>query len=482
MNESNHNIVMLPTSKLYHHPKNPRDDYKDVDELADSIRIMGVLQNLTVVPYSEVDHADANVSDPTDAYIVIIGNRRLEGAWKAQVETVPCVISDMDYKAQVMTMAAENMLRTDLTPYAQAQHFQLMLDLGESVESVAQKTGFSTTTVRTRIKLLDLDPKKFAKAESRGASMTEYLKLNQLTNPELKNKVLDSIGTANFKNELEKAMTEEKKQKYFEDAKIEVAAFATKIDSKDEVENITYHCCYGTWNMRPVEKPADSDTVKYYYVVSNKDINLYRECVKTDEDLAREAENARRAAEAKREELEVKELVKRLFDLRADFIYSVTSSKAKKNFPLIAAFLAKAILRRDEDAGYYYSQQRKADIPTLSSLLEVSYDEQKKELDEDALAEELRTNSEYAMLCFAYSMWDKENQSYIHRQWDYEAKKWRNEYQANDSLDEIYSFLEALGYVMSDEEKMLQNGNHPIFDPMPEEEPPASSDTPEEQS
>jgi len=50
------NIIMLPVSKLYHHPDNPRIAYDDIEELSDSIRSMGILQNLTVVPYSAQDH------------------------------------------------------------------------------------------------------------------------------------------------------------------------------------------------------------------------------------------------------------------------------------------------------------------------------------------------------------------------------------------------------------------------------------------
>ena len=44
----------------------------------------------------------------------------------------------------------------------------LMLDMGDTVEDIAEKSGFSATTVRRRVKLLELDKDKFKKSEERG--------------------------------------------------------------------------------------------------------------------------------------------------------------------------------------------------------------------------------------------------------------------------------------------------------------------------
>ena len=43
-------IVMIPVDRLMHHPENPRKDLGDLQELSDSIKVRGILQNLTVVP------------------------------------------------------------------------------------------------------------------------------------------------------------------------------------------------------------------------------------------------------------------------------------------------------------------------------------------------------------------------------------------------------------------------------------------------
>lgn len=129
------------------HPNNVRKTYNDIEELAESIKAKGILQNLTVVP------------DPQEPgkYLTVIGNRRLTAARMAGLETVPCIVSDMDEKEQTSVMLLENIQRSDLTVYEQAQGFQMMLDLGETEDTIAEKTGFSKKTVRHRLNIAKLD-------------------------------------------------------------------------------------------------------------------------------------------------------------------------------------------------------------------------------------------------------------------------------------------------------------------------------------
>lgn len=110
------------------HPNNVRKTYNDIEELAESIKAKGILQNLTVVP------------DPQEPgkYLTVIGNRRLTAARMAGLETVPCIVSDMDEKEQTSVMLLENIQRSDLTVYEQAQGFQMMLDL-EKQRTQSQK-------------------------------------------------------------------------------------------------------------------------------------------------------------------------------------------------------------------------------------------------------------------------------------------------------------------------------------------------------
>lgn len=51
----NTNVTMIPVAQLHPHPDNPRKDFGDITELTASIKVNGVLQNLTVVPRANPD-------------------------------------------------------------------------------------------------------------------------------------------------------------------------------------------------------------------------------------------------------------------------------------------------------------------------------------------------------------------------------------------------------------------------------------------
>ena len=57
-------------------------------------------------------------------------------------------------------MLLENIQREDLTIQEQAQGFQMMLDLGDTEDQIAEKTGFSKSTVRHRLNIAKLDQEK----------------------------------------------------------------------------------------------------------------------------------------------------------------------------------------------------------------------------------------------------------------------------------------------------------------------------------
>lgn len=109
-------VVEIKLEQLKIHPKNVRKEYEGIEELAQSIKENGIMQNLTVVPDSE----DAG------KYLVVIGNRRLTAARQAGIETAPCVIiEDMSDRDQVTTMLTENMNRKDLKIYEEAAAIQM---------------------------------------------------------------------------------------------------------------------------------------------------------------------------------------------------------------------------------------------------------------------------------------------------------------------------------------------------------------------
>ena len=104
-------IQDIAIEQLDIHPQNVRKVYTDIDELAESIKARGVMQNLTVVPNP----------DKKDHYLVVIGNRRLTAARKAGLKTMPCSVVEMTEKEQISTMLLENMQRSDISVSEQAK-------------------------------------------------------------------------------------------------------------------------------------------------------------------------------------------------------------------------------------------------------------------------------------------------------------------------------------------------------------------------
>lgn len=211
-------ITYIPIRQLYPHPDNPRKELGDLSELAASIKENGVYQNLTVIPghyLNSREYIAKCVDEGGDAaaaaaawtpkavwssedYTIIIGHRRAAAAQQAGVYELPCAIVEMDEREQMQTMMIENMQRSDLTVYEQAQGFQMMMDFGQTVEQISDKSGFSQSTVRRRIKLLELNHDSFKKAEKRGATLSDFAQLDKIEDLEARNRVLETLGTQNF--------------------------------------------------------------------------------------------------------------------------------------------------------------------------------------------------------------------------------------------------------------------------------------------
>jgi len=180
----NKEIINIGIRQIHPHPNNPRKDLGDLSELAESIKKNGVMQNLTVIP----------MEDQPGEYMTIIGHRRCAAAELAGITELPCrIIEGMSQKEQVSTMLEENMQRDDLTIFEQAQGFQLMLDLGETEETIAQKTGFSKTTIRRRLNIAKLDQKELQKKEQDDSfqlTLKDLYELEKVEDVKTRNKIL----------------------------------------------------------------------------------------------------------------------------------------------------------------------------------------------------------------------------------------------------------------------------------------------------
>ncbi len=127
-------------------PGQPRKrlDQDSLQQLADSIREVGVLQPLLVEQVG-------------NRYRIIAGERRFRAARLAGLSTVPCIQKDMDELNVMLAALAENLQREDLNPIDEATAIQgYMRAGGYTQEDAAQKLGKSRPAVANALRLLRL--------------------------------------------------------------------------------------------------------------------------------------------------------------------------------------------------------------------------------------------------------------------------------------------------------------------------------------
>ena len=189
--------AQMDVSKLKHHPKNPRKDLGDLEELTKSIKANGIMQNLTIIPVN--GSGNCTTWELAVEYWVLIGNRRFEAAKRAGLDKVPCtIVENISEREQISIMLEENMQRSDLTPVEQAEGFQMMLDLGETIETIVEKTGFNKATVYHRLNLAKLDRSSLrTKQEEFQLSLSDLYALEQIRDVGTRNKILKEAESSN---------------------------------------------------------------------------------------------------------------------------------------------------------------------------------------------------------------------------------------------------------------------------------------------
>lgn len=394
--------IMIPVDELQPHPDTPRKDVGDVTELAESIKANGIFQNLTVL---------RNCDPETGKSTVIIGHRRLAAAKLAGLKEVPCMVVEMDEKEQIATMLLENMQRNDLTIYEQAQGFQMMLDMGETKADIAEKTGFSETTVRHRLKLLELDPEEFRKAEERQPKLTDYIELEKITDPELKSKALKTIGTSNFQWTMESCKRQQREKSLREEW----------LEYIDEL-------------FVKVEWDPDREVVKtiYFYILGKK----------RDKPLPKyEDENRRRLEQVQR----VKEVEEQAGRLREAFVKAYTSKR--RNYTYALRMMLDMELELVDTNWDRVSELLDIDVPD----------------DEDDIIQESGdfislcvTDPDKVMLAVTASLAETGFYTSVHT--------WDGSHQRNEYLEKWYKWLGLMGYNISSAEKAMLDGTHECFE------------------
>lgn len=430
-------LTTIAIEKLHPHPQNPRKVIGDVTELAESIKANGILQNLTVVP----------MNDDWTEFTVIIGHRRLAAAKQAGLTELPCAVVEMSEKEQLSTMLTENMQRSDLTVYEEAKGCQLLLDLGDTVAEIAEKTGFSESKIRRRVKLCELDEEAFKESQIRQPTLADYDRLNQIKDIETRNKLLESIGTNNFDNlvysAVKKQEAEEEKEKI---EKLCLEHGMIKAQKYNEIpDNYEYTGIFALKDL--IGKDFADGRKRYFYFAYGSNIYIYAEAFEKQEKNDPEEEK-RKLEEQRWDELveQAEEIDERCEALRRDFMLDTNfndSSKKQELVKFIVAQVATGACNRD----YRFEE-----------IIEHNFEDENID---SYINEHWSDNSGRMLMAVAYALCQTNYSSFSYISVNYTDKKFSRK--NNTDLNRFYNLLVKLGYVMSDEEIQLRDGTHPIF-------------------
>ena len=181
-------IQILPMTELHpfrNHPFQVRDDV-EMDKMVDSVKEYGVMTPAIVRPRQD------------GGYEIVAGHRRCHASQRAGVETMPCIVRDMDDDTAIILMVDSNCQREHILPSEKAKAYEMKLaaikrqgqrrDLTSgqvvqklSVQEVADGSGEGYKTVQRFIRLNKLTPELMKMVDDGKLKTTPAVELSYLT-------------------------------------------------------------------------------------------------------------------------------------------------------------------------------------------------------------------------------------------------------------------------------------------------------------
>jgi ParB family chromosome partitioning protein len=137
----------IPTDSVKANPKQPRQVFDEdaLAELEHSIREFGLMQPIVVRELGD------------DSYELVMGERRLRAAQRADLGTIPAIVRQTADEAMLRDALLENIHRVQLNPLEEAAAYQQLLEeFAVTHEELASRIGRSRPAITNTIRLLKL--------------------------------------------------------------------------------------------------------------------------------------------------------------------------------------------------------------------------------------------------------------------------------------------------------------------------------------
>ena len=143
-------VLRIPTDMIEPNPFQPRMSFNQeaLEELADSIRTLGLIQPITVRRKAG------------GRYQIISGERRFKASRLAGMEMIPAYIRDTNDQGMLEMAIVENIQREDLDPIEVAMSYQRLIEeCSLTQEQMAVRVGKKRASVTNYLRLLKLPAK-----------------------------------------------------------------------------------------------------------------------------------------------------------------------------------------------------------------------------------------------------------------------------------------------------------------------------------
>lgn len=220
----------IPLEEIEVNPFQPRThfDQEALQELADSIKVQGIIQPITVRKLAK------------NKYQLISGERRFQASKLAGLEAVPAYVRTADDQQMLEMALIENIQRENLNSIEIALSYQrLLTECDLKQEELGDRVGKKRTTVNNYLRLLKLPPDIQAALRDKRLSMGHARALINIENIDtqldiFKKTIENDLSVRKVEELVRQAMTsrkEEKEEKATPEGGKEIANLQTKLAS-----------------------------------------------------------------------------------------------------------------------------------------------------------------------------------------------------------------------------------------------------------
>jgi ParB family chromosome partitioning protein len=220
-------IRNIPIDKLTANVHQPRKDFGDLAELADSIKEKGILEPVLIRPKN-------------GKFEIVAGERRFRAAQIAGLTEIPCIEHDIADNEALEISIIENIQRKDLNVYEQAFSIKSFADIyGYTHQEIAQKIGKSRVTVTELLRITDLPEEILERCmELKINSKTFLQELVKLESIEQMKEMLDNYSEEPFSRD--KIKQKRKAQKENKPTEKSVKTLRFNLTSEDKSVKIKF--------------------------------------------------------------------------------------------------------------------------------------------------------------------------------------------------------------------------------------------------